>query len=54
MHSLATLRDQGFKIFKEVVFKPLNSHTTDAIVDLIQKQRIGDELIDEALIKSAV
>ena len=54
MHSLAPLRDQGFKIFKEVVFKPVSNFTTDAIVDLIQKQRSGDELIDEALIKSAV
>jgi hypothetical protein len=51
MHSLASLREQGFKIFKEVVFKPVNTYTTEAIAQLIQKQRIGDELIDEALIK---
>ena len=47
MHSLATLRDQGFKIFKESVFKPLCTHTTDAIVNLIKFQRNGDELVDE-------
>ena len=36
MHSLASLRDQGFKIFKDILFKPMCTHTTNAIVELIK------------------
>jgi len=54
MHSTTKLGDQGFKIFKEVVFQPLCDNTTAAIVAEIRKQRNGDELIDVELLKGSV
>lgn len=49
MHSLANLTDQGYKIFKEVVFNPLCDEVTKSIADYIKQQRIG---MDEADILS--
>ena len=34
MHSIAKLSDQGFKIFKEVVFNPICDEVTKAIADI--------------------
>ena len=41
MESITKLHDQGFKIFKEIVFKPQCEATTTAIISEIQKQREG-------------
>jgi cullin 1 len=41
MESITKLHDQGFKIFKEIVFKPQCNSTTEAIINEIQKQREG-------------
>lgn len=49
MHSLANLTDQGYKIFKEVVFNPLCDEVTKAIADYIKQQRVG---MDEADVMS--
>jgi hypothetical protein len=54
MHSTTKLGDQGFKIFKEVVFQPLCENTTAAVVAEIRKQREGEELTDIELLKGAV
>lgn len=43
MHSIAKLSDQGFKIFKEVVFNPICDEVTKAIVDITRAQREGQE-----------
>jgi hypothetical protein len=37
MESITQLKDQGFKIFKEVVFKPSCDATTQAIIQEIHK-----------------
>ena len=54
MHSCTKLSDQGYKIFKEVVFQPLCDNTTQAIVAEIKKQRDGDEMIDLQLLQGSV
>jgi len=54
MHSATKLSDQGFKIFKEVVFHPLCENSTAAIVEEIRKQRIGEEMIDLELLRASV
>ena len=36
MHSIPKLHDQGFKIFKEVIFNPLVDSITAAIMEQVQ------------------
>lgn len=36
MHSIPKLHDQGFKIFKEVVFNPISEDITKAILEQVQ------------------
>jgi len=47
MNSLPKLKDQGYKIFKEVLFKPLFDTATSAIIEEIEKQRKGEHAIDD-------
>jgi len=54
MHSTTKLSDQGFKIFKEVVFQPMCDNTTLAISNEVLKQRNGEEMIDVELLKGSV
>lgn len=54
MHSTTKLIDQGFKIFKEVIFQPLCKNVTEAMVDEIMKQRAGEEMINVELLKGTV
>ena len=54
MESSTQLKDQGFKIFKEVVFQPSCEATTQAIIQEIHKQRIGDHSIYSEQLKSTL
>lgn len=54
MESITKLSDQGFKIFKEVIFKPQCDATTSAIITEIQKQREGQSAIDSELMKGTL
>lgn len=54
MHSCTKLNDQGFKIFKEVVFHPLCEPTTKAIIDEISKQRNGEQMVEVELLKGTI
>lgn len=54
MHSCTKLNDQGFKIFKEVVFHPLCEPTTKAIIDEISKQRNGEQMVELELLKGTI
>ena len=53
INSLTPLTDQGYKIFKNVVFQPLIQNVTQAILDDIRKEREG-ELVDVDLLKKIV
>ena len=46
MNSLPKLKDQGFKIFKQNLFRLLCDKTTEAIIDEIYKQRNEELAID--------
>jgi len=46
MHSIASLNDQGYKIFKEIVFNPLCDKLTTAICNEVKKQRLGQEVME--------
>lgn len=48
MHSIASLNDQGYKIFKEIVFNPLCDKLTTAICNEVKKQRLGQQVMDSA------
>lgn len=54
INSATKLSDQGFKIFKEVVFKPLCNNTTQAVVEEIYKQRNGDQGTNIELLQKTV
>lgn len=54
MHSKTKLNDQGLKIFKEVIFKPLCETTTASITTEIRKQRSGEQNIDQQILKDSV
>ena len=53
INSLTPLTDQGYKIFKNVVFQPLISNITNAILENILKER-ESELVDVDLLKKIV
>jgi hypothetical protein len=53
IHSLTPLTDQGYKIFKGIVFAPIIPNVTNAILENIKKERNG-EFIDDALMKKVV
>ena len=53
IHSLTPLTEQGYKIFKGVVFSPLIANVTAAVEENIRKERNG-ELIDDSLLKEIV
>ena len=46
MHSIPPLNDQGYKIFKEIVFNPIQDALTRAITDELRKQREGEDMVD--------
>lgn len=54
MHSCTKLSDQGYKIFKEVVFHPLCENTTQAIIEEIRKQRNGEQMVELELLKGSI
>jgi hypothetical protein len=54
MQSVTKLSDQGFKIFKEVVFHPMCESTTNAIIEEIRKQRNGEQMVELELLKGSV
>ena len=47
MHSIPPLNDQGYKIFKEIVFNPIQDALTRAITDELRKQREGEDMVDQ-------
>ena len=53
INSLTPLTDQGYKIFKSVVFQPLLTHITNAILSAINRER-HEELVDVDLLKKTV
>lgn len=53
INSLTPLTDQGFKIFKGVIFQPLIQNIVNAILEDIRKEREG-ELIEVDLLKKVV
>lgn len=53
INSKIPLTDQGYKIFKGVIFHPMIQNITDAILEDIRKEREG-ELIDVDLLKRVV
>ncbi len=53
INSKIPLTDQGYKIFKGVVFGPLIKNITDAIKEDIRREREG-ELVDVDLLKRVV
>jgi cullin 1 len=42
INSVTPLTDQGFKIFKGVIFQPLIGNITNAILDNIRREREGE------------
>jgi hypothetical protein len=50
---LTPLTDQGFKIFKTVVFQPLLNNITQAVLSAIDRER-NEELVDVDLMKKTV
>ena len=54
MYQITNLRDQGLKIFKDTLFRPVSDNATLAIIEIIKCQRNGDEMIDETLLKNSV
>lgn len=53
INSLTPLTDQGYKIFKGVIFQPLIGNITSAILENIRKEREG-ELVDTDLLKKVI
>ncbi len=53
INSLMNLTDQGYKIFKSVVFQPLINNITSAVLSAIDRER-NEELIDVDLMKKTV
>ena len=53
INSLTPLTDQGFKIFKAVVFQPLIHQIIQAVLDNIRRERAG-ELVDVQLLKETI
>jgi len=53
INSLTPLTDQGFKIFKTVVFQPLLNNITQAVLSAIDRER-NEELVDVDLMKKTV
>jgi cullin 1 len=53
MSSIGTLTDQGFFQFKLIIFGQMAQRITQAILQLIQKDRNGDK-VDSDLLKSVV
>jgi hypothetical protein len=47
------LTEQGYKIFKTVVFQPLINNITQAILSAIERER-NEELVDVDLMKKTV
>lgn len=47
------MTDQGFKIFKTVVFQPLLNNITQAVLSAIDRER-NEELVDVDLMKKTV
>jgi cullin 1 len=54
MHSIAKLEDQGFKIFKEVVFAQIMSSVTEAVVETVRVAREGGEVEETQILKDTV
>lgn len=55
MNSITKLSDQGFKIFKEVLFKSIQENTTRAIVEAVAQQRRHEACeVDDELLKGVV
>lgn len=50
---MTPLTDQGFKIFKTVVFQPLLNNITQAVLSAIDRER-NEELVDVDLMKKTV
>ena len=50
---MTPLTDQGFKIFKTVVFQPLLTNITQAVLSAIDRER-NEELVDVDLMKKTV
>jgi hypothetical protein len=50
---LTPLTDQGFKIFKTVLFQPLLNNITQAVLSAIDRER-NEELVDVDLMKKTV
>ena len=53
INSLTPLTDQGYKLFKGVVFQPLITNITSAVLGAIKRER-QEELIDIDLVKKTV
>lgn len=53
INSLTPLTDQGFKIFKTVVFQPLIQNITQAVLSAIERER-NEELVNVDLMKKTV
>ena len=53
INSLTPLSDQGFKIFNGVVFQPLITNITQAIISAIDRER-REELVDIDILKKTV
>lgn len=53
INSLTPLTDQGYKIFKTVVFSPIMNNIISAILECIHREREG-ELIDDDLLKKVI
>jgi hypothetical protein len=55
MNSITKLSDQGFKIFKEVLFKAIQDNVTKAIVEVLDKQRRNETCeVDDELLKGVI
>lgn len=52
-HQLPSLEDAGLRYYKTIVFDAVKREITEAIIDLINRERNG-AMIDKALIKSCI
>jgi cullin 1 len=52
-HQLPSLEDAGLRYYKTIVFDAVKRDITEAIVDLINKER-GGAMVDKALIRSCI
>jgi len=50
---LTPLTEQGYKIFKTVVFQPLINNITQGVLSAIERER-NEELVDVDLMKKTV